>query len=173
MLTFKRMLSVTTALVASGTLVSAQTTKPIVALPQIASMSDGDLFIVEHIAGFPAGTSAITGANLANYINGKLNVAGQVSTNLTTFQNLLNGETVRATTAEATVASAAAAAQTTADAAFPASSAGTAATQNVGPGGVAPYTLITALPACTGGSTTAPVPTGQAFQCQGLVLIAQ
>ncbi len=38
---------------------------------------------------------------------------------------------------------------------------------------VAPGNLLTALPACTAGSTVAPVPTGQPFQCGGIILIAQ
>jgi hypothetical protein len=32
---------------------------------------------------------------------------------------------------------------------------------------------VAALPSCTPGSTTAPVPAGQPFRCAGLILIAQ
>ena len=33
--------------------------------------------------------------------------------------------------------------------------------------------IVTNLPACTPGSNIAPVPSGQAFQCQGFILVAQ
>ena len=39
------------------------------------------------------------------------------------------------------------------------------------PAGVARGVMV--LPSCAAGSTTAPVPTGQPFQCAGLIMIAQ